>query len=73
VRLLATAGRPLLALSMDSTAAGIWVRREGDPVTYRLDTWTVNGLTPADSTLRKKAPPPPSPPRAAPSAPKHAR
>jgi hypothetical protein len=69
VRLLAKGDRPLLALSMDSTAGGFWVRRAGDADTYRLDSWTVNDLTPADSTLRK------TPPRAATAAapPKRAR
>lgn len=69
VRLLAKGDRPLLALSMDSTAGGFWVRRAGDADTYRLDSWTVNDLTPADSTLRKQ------PPRAATAAapPKRAR
>jgi hypothetical protein len=65
VRLLAEAGRPLLVLSMDSTATGFWVRREGDADIYRMDTWTANTLTPVDSTFRKKparaaaTPPPP--------------
>jgi hypothetical protein len=56
VQLLAQGGRPLLVLSMDSTATGFWVRRSGDSTTYRLDNWTANGVSPADSTLRKKPP-----------------
>jgi hypothetical protein len=47
------AGDTVLAqISFDSTATGYWVRREGDPTVYRLDTWQVNGITPADTTLR---------------------
>ncbi len=55
VKLLARGGTPLLVLSVDSTAGGLWARRQGDSVTYRLDSWSVNTRTPPDSTLLKKA------------------
>ncbi len=58
VTLAAKGGKPLLTLEMDSTPAGFWARRGGDSVIYRLDTWTVNQLAPADSTLRAKPPAP---------------
>ncbi len=48
------AGRPLLALQMDSTLAGYWTERAGDSTVYRLDGWTVDQLAPADSILRPK-------------------
>lgn len=54
---LATRAGPLATLSFDSAAAGIWVRREGDPTTYRLDSWVLNQLTPPDSTLKAKPKP----------------
>jgi hypothetical protein len=57
VQLLALGGRPLLVLRMDSTAGGFWARREGDSTIYRLENWTASQMTPADSTLLKKAAP----------------
>lgn len=58
-RLLDGSGKPLLALSFDSVASGIWVQAEGkgqpagaEP--YRIESWTADQLTPADSTLRKR-------------------
>jgi Domain of unknown function (DUF4340) len=54
VTLEAKGGRPLLVLEMDSTIAGYWTRRQGDSTTWRLDGWTADQLTPADSILRPK-------------------
>ncbi|MGH7581092.1 MAG: DUF4340 domain-containing protein [Gemmatimonadales bacterium] len=54
--LLRADGTPLLTLAFDSTANGFWVRAEGDSTVYRMDTWSVDRLVPADSTLRAKAP-----------------
>jgi hypothetical protein len=59
-RLLDRRGVPLLSLVFDSTATGLWVRvdgraggqSEGQGV-YRLDSWTADRLTPADSSLRR--------------------
>ncbi|MGH7510463.1 MAG: DUF4340 domain-containing protein [Gemmatimonadales bacterium] len=60
-RLLDRRGTPLLSLAFDSIASGIWVRladaRIGRPANgqaYRLETWTADRLTPAESTLRKQ-------------------
>jgi hypothetical protein len=58
-RLLGAAGKPLLSLAFDSISSGIWVRAEqpGSATSgevYRLDSWTADQLTPADSTLRKR-------------------
>ncbi len=56
-RLLDRRGVPLLSLVFDSTASGIWVRTDGKAKggqVYRLDTWTAERLTPADSSLRKR-------------------
>jgi hypothetical protein len=47
-------GRLLAELAFDSTAAGYWARLGGSPTVYKLDSWVVDRLTPADSTLRKK-------------------
>ena len=54
IRLKAAGDRPLAVLAVDSTAAGFWVRREGDPTVFRIDSWILNQLAPIDSTLRKK-------------------
>jgi hypothetical protein len=58
-RLLDSSGKPLLALSFDSLASGMWIRVEGkgqqaaaEP--YRIESWAADQLTPADSTLRKR-------------------
>lgn len=54
VRLYGPGGRSLGDLAFDSTAAAFWVRLDSTPTVYRLESWLVNQLTPADSTLRKK-------------------
>jgi hypothetical protein len=53
-RLLASDGRVLLHLSADSLPSLFVARREGDPTTYRLDTWAMSGLVPDEASLRKK-------------------
>jgi hypothetical protein len=45
-------GDTLLALAVDSTTSGIWVRRGAGPTVFRLDAWRLDELTPADSALR---------------------
>jgi len=45
-------GLVLLSLVFDSTASGVWVRHDSGGTVYRMDTWRMNDLTPADSTLR---------------------
>jgi Domain of unknown function (DUF4340) len=53
-RLLRADGTPLLALVFDSTAGGFWLRADHDSTVYRMDSWTADRLTPADSTLKPK-------------------
>ena len=50
------AGRLLLALAFDSTAAGIWVYRADGPAgtVYRIEPWSADQLTPAGQTLAPK-------------------
>jgi hypothetical protein len=45
-------GEILIDVVFDSTAGAFWTRRDGDTTVYRISTFTVNGLTPADTTLR---------------------
>lgn len=54
VRLLDPRGGTLMSLTFDSTATGYWVRAAGDSTVYRVDTWSADRLTPADSTLRAR-------------------
>lgn len=54
IALRGTGGHELLALSFDSVATGFWVRRDGDPIVYRLDFWQADQLTPTEQGLTKK-------------------
>jgi len=59
MRLLDRRGTPLVSMTFDSTAGGFWVRvtpapaGSGSGEVYRMESWTVDQLTPPDSTLRK--------------------
>jgi uncharacterized protein DUF4340 len=54
-RLLDRRGSPVLSLTFDSIASGIWVRHDSGGASYRLDSWTADRLTPDDSIFRKRA------------------
>jgi hypothetical protein len=54
VALLRADGSALLTLAFDSTATGFWVRAGADSTVYRMDTWSADRLTPADSSLKAK-------------------
>ncbi|MCH7715390.1 MAG: DUF4340 domain-containing protein [Gemmatimonadetes bacterium] len=45
-------GEILIDVMFDSTAGAFWTRRDGDTTVYRISTFTVDRLTPADTTLR---------------------
>jgi hypothetical protein len=51
-RLLRRNGSPLLALAFDSTASGFWVKADTPGTVFRMESWSADRLTPADSTLR---------------------
>jgi hypothetical protein len=51
-RLLRKNGTPILTLLFDSTTAGFWVRPDTGKTVYKVESWTADRLTPADSTLR---------------------
>ncbi len=55
--LLRADGAPLLRLAFDSTAQGFWVRADSATTIYRMESWGVDRLAPADSTLRPKPAP----------------
>jgi hypothetical protein len=55
VRLLRKAGSPLLTLAFDSTASGFWVRPDTGRTIYRVEAWTADRLTPADTTLKVRS------------------
>lgn len=54
VRLVRADGKPAMTLVFDSIPGGFWVRPDTGSVVYRMESWTVDRLTPADSTLRGK-------------------
>lgn len=56
IRLLGP-GSAAVTLALDSIPGGFWVRRDTLPTVYRLDSWTADRLTPADSTLRRRPAP----------------
>ena len=47
-------GRPRLQLAFDSTKAGLWARADTGSTVWRLDQWSGDRLTPADSTLKAR-------------------
>lgn len=53
-RLLRKDGTPIVALLFDSTATGFWVRPDTGTTIYKVDSYTADRLTPADSGLRVK-------------------
>ncbi|MFN0181207.1 MAG: DUF4340 domain-containing protein [Gemmatimonadales bacterium] len=54
IRIKGPADRVLAAISIDSAAAGFWTRREGNPTTFRVDSWVISQLAPAKASLAKK-------------------
>ncbi len=54
VRLTGRDGRALVSLAWDSTASGVWLRADSAGEVFRTDAWTMDQLTPADSTLRAR-------------------
>lgn len=53
VTLLGTQG-PLVELALDSSAYWWWVQRAGGGPIYRLESWRLDQLMPADSSLKQK-------------------
>lgn len=51
---LVGASAPLADLLFDSTSAWWWVRRADGGYTYRVESWRLDQLFPADSTLKAK-------------------
>jgi len=56
VTVLGRAGDTLLALEVDSTASGYWVRRAGAGDVYRVDFWRLDQLIPAPEAWRAGSP-----------------
>lgn len=52
-RVLRKDGTPIVALAFDSTAEGDWVKADSGRTIYRMDAYSVERLTPADTALRK--------------------
>jgi hypothetical protein len=47
-------GKPRLQLVFDSTKAGLWARADTGTTVWRLDQWSADRLTPADSSLKAR-------------------
>jgi len=54
VALFGSAGDTLAALLFDSTNAAYWVRRASGGYVYRVLSWRVDQMVPADSTLKSR-------------------
>ncbi|MGN6391667.1 MAG: DUF4340 domain-containing protein [Gemmatimonadales bacterium] len=57
-RVLRKDGTPIVALAFDSTATGDWVKADTGRTIYRMDVYSVERLTPADTALKKHGPAP---------------
>jgi len=55
VRVLRKDGTPLVALVFDSTASGFWVRSDTGRTIYRMEAWTADRLTPADTSVKVRS------------------
>jgi Domain of unknown function (DUF4340) len=55
VRVFRKDGTPLLTLVFDSTASGFWVRPDTVRTIYRVESWTADRLTPADTTMKVRS------------------
>jgi hypothetical protein len=47
-------GKPRIQLLFDSTKSGLWARADTGSTIWRLDQWSGDRLTPADSTLAQR-------------------
>jgi hypothetical protein len=54
LRVLRKDAKPLLTLTFDSTASGFWVRPDTGSTIFRLESWTADRLTPADTAVKVK-------------------
>jgi hypothetical protein len=57
-------GKLRLQLAFDSTKGGLWVRADTGSTVWRLDPSSSDRITPADTTLKARHKPRPSPTRA---------
>lgn len=54
LRILSVGGDELAAIAFDSTDGAFWARRDGDDTVYRVYSWKVSDLTPADTSLLQR-------------------
>jgi len=55
LRVLRKDRTPVLTLVFDSTASGFWVRPDTARTIYRLESWTADHLTPADTSVKVRS------------------
>jgi Domain of unknown function (DUF4340) len=54
LRVLRKDRTPVVTLVFDSTASGFWVRPDTGRTIYRVESWTADRLTPADTSVKSK-------------------
>lgn len=54
VRVTGRRGARLAAFAMDSIGGGVFIRADTGGVAYRIESWTLNQIAPAESTLRRR-------------------
>jgi hypothetical protein len=55
LRVLRKERTPVLTLVFDSTASGFWVRPDTGRTIYRVESWTADRLTPADTSVKVRS------------------
>ena len=55
-RLVDAHGKPLLQLLFDSSATGVWVRRDSGGPVFKIEAYAFGSMAPAESTLKAKRP-----------------
>ncbi len=53
VRVFGTGKSPLADVLFDSTKTGVWARSDTGTTVFQIESWTMDGVTPAEKTLRK--------------------
>lgn len=55
VRVFGAASAPLADVLFDSTKTGVWARSDTGATVFQVESWTMDGVAPAEKTLQKNA------------------